>query len=54
MHQLVKLESSSDIDENHIENDSNAFKENTETSFECPMQHVDYFEPLAVSWCKHN
>ena len=43
-----EIASSSDIDEheNQTENDSNAFKDNTETSFECPMQHADYFEPL--------
>ena len=41
-----EMESGSDIDENLTESDLNAFKDNTETSFECPMQYVDKFEPL--------
>ncbi|KAL5459954.1 hypothetical protein EMCRGX_G033353 [Ephydatia muelleri] len=46
-----EIASSSDIDEheNQTENDPNAFKDNTETSFECPMQHADYFEPIFSS-----
>ena len=38
---LILIES-----DNQTDSDSNEVKENTEASFECPMQRSYYFEPL--------